>query len=70
MDSILLITKHILLNQCFSSAEMMIEVTLETWRLRFSLHLVRNTGIKYSSQRILFEYLSKTLKIRNKMLNL
>lgn len=27
-------------------------------------------GIKYSSQIIIFEYLSKALKIRNKMLNL
>lgn len=72
MDSILLIMKHILLNQCFPSAEMAIEVTLETWRLRFCLHFVRNTAAQALNiaQRIIFEYLSKALKMRNKMLSL
>lgn len=46
MDSILLIRNHTSLNQCFSSAEMVIEVTLETRRLRFCLHLVRNTAVQ------------------------
>lgn len=72
MDSILFIMKHILLNQCFLSAEMAIEVTLETWRLRFCLHLARNTAAQALNiaQRIIFEYLSKALKRRNKMLSL